>query len=132
MPQETHASCQRGGITHQGTPEQYIGTRTIYWPRTPRLPTMGLEEGSRGWRQKKKGRSKCVSTDRGEGAPLPSGGGLPPTKVEQVLPPELQANGGAAAALASVGKPVNGAASDQPSSSADPAPDIRVDRKSVV
>lgn len=87
---------------------------------------MGLEEGSRGWRQKKKGRSKCVSTDRGEGAPLPSGGGLPPTKVEQVLPPELQANGGAAAALASVGKPVNGAASDQPSSSADPAPDIRV------
>lgn len=81
----------------------------------------GLEEGSRGWRQKKKSRSKGLSTDRGESAPLPSGGGLPPTKVEQVLPPETQANGGGAAASASSGTPASGAPSEQPSSSAGPA-----------
>ena len=81
----------------------------------------GLEEGSRGWRQKKKSRSKGLSTDRGESAPLPSGGGLPPTKVEQVLPPEAQANGGGPAASASLGTPASGAPSEQPSSSAGPA-----------
>ena len=92
----------------------------------PTEPMTGLEEGSRGWRQKKKSRSKGVSTDRGESAPLPRGGGLPPTKVEQVLPPEPQANGGALAASASLEQPTDGASSGQSASSAGPVPGTRV------